>query len=779
MATLEQSSPRSDAAFFPSAPLTSRWGRIRGTMHAARQPSDRLFSRVWERVCKALECNKHSDAHSNATVMDELDRQHFGELKRVRLWTLYWLSHPHSRFIDPIMYSGVFTEAFAIICLFCWVLMLVVAPETLDDNPLRARWGYNNVCVGFDLPPMRYFAAVGWVPIAGLHVEYARVVISRLMTLRTQERIKASQRLFICLCGSHILFAFGACFFILCFCIPPTESVQWHTRPFAVYMLGKYFSTVALVIESCLETDPRFAKHLPYRAIEYVVAFGLPSLSLPILAELTYANYDAHGPGTPPLFPPAITFCLDWSWFVLQLFSPFFMPRHAVLIDQTVVHAETLDKVRTMTKAWSKEADKSSLRRRHPWGRSLQERLFPGLHHGVVDRAKHPSTGRPLPPLQMAQDCAPEMPECEPIDRLADHFAEFGRKATEKDPSGASDLACGLTISVFRCRLEIDSRIGGLHPSVKDGLFEKPATYEGIVRINVTEHGGARCSLRINVPDTMKLLPEAEARCFSEQGFHQMDLLLAEGLSQFVTPSPSSFLQLFDVICGGFSSLPRLLRGPFSFIRTIWGVVRAMRDLDNSTGVLGKAYYTGLPFKMGLGAAKFGLEPMQREDLSADQLPGGRPNKSMTGIEHEVAAKYALSMIDSLNATAASAQEVQWEFVIQLARHHESHSLVEADSAWSQSASPYMPVGTLTLLPEPARVGGILGEAEPIYFSPWNTIAAHRPLGAMNRARLEVYRRHREARLAQPAGGKQADRVCPFLEQMSHCLEERAGSRRS
>lgn len=84
----------------------------------------------------------------------------------------------------------------------------------------------------------------------------------------------------------------------------------------------------------------------------------------------------------------------------------------------------------------------------------------------------------------------------------------------------------------------------------------------------------------------------------------------------------------------------------------------------------------------------------------------------------------------------------------------------QVDGPWDEAASPYVPVGTFSLLPGPA----ILSDA-PSKFSPWNQLQAHRPLGALNAARRHVYKAHREARL-RAGSGKSQDRVCPFLAMM-------------
>jgi hypothetical protein len=41
-----------------------------------------------------------------------------------------------------------------------WIFSLIFIPDVIKSNPLKDRLGYNNVCVGWDLPPASYFAMV-------------------------------------------------------------------------------------------------------------------------------------------------------------------------------------------------------------------------------------------------------------------------------------------------------------------------------------------------------------------------------------------------------------------------------------------------------------------------------------------------------------------------------------------------------------------------------------------------------------------------------------------
>ena len=93
--------------------------------------------------------------------------------------------------------------------------------------------------------------------------------------------------------------------------------------------------------------------------------------------------------------------------------------------------------------------------------------------------------------------------------------------------------------------------------------------------------------------------------------------------------------------------------------------------------------------------------------------------------------------------------EMQWQFFI----NEESTPIEDASRVWPFEVSPFVPVATLTIPPQPfgddaertreARI------AETI-FDPWNGIVEHRPLGEIMRARKFAYYASQQARNAKP-----------------------------
>jgi len=333
--------------------------------------------------------------------------------------------------------------------------------------------------------------------------------------------------------------------------------------------------------------------------------------------------------------------------------------------------------------------------------------------------------------------------------------------------AGAVDPRSGWTVSVLRARLTIDSRIEKLAPWERKGFFKRLASYDGFVRINVTEGGAARMSIRLDGPDTMEVVKECQTES-QRPGFRQVDLLVAEGLKQFGFSTPKALSKTLRFVKS--ASLLGFLTNASTLLRGAFGYRRAGLALSNATGIAGKEFYTGLPFQLGRGACKMALLPRQVDQLPTDKIPCGEIGSMarMQGSEEEVAAKYAEAVVDIFEgrSDAGPTSAIVWDFALQIAKTCPTHDLLEADVCWDESVSPYQAVGTLTVFPEPALAGGIAGqEGSGLFFNPWNALAAHRPLGAMNHARLSVYQKHSEVR-RRSGGGKQLDRVCPFLSQL-------------
>lgn len=82
-----------------------------------------------------------------------------------------------------------------------------------------------------------------------------------------------------------------------------------------------------------------------------------------------------------------------------------------------------------------------------------------------------------------------------------------------------------------------------------------------------------------------------------------------------------------------------------------------------------------------------------------------------------------------------------WDLRVQLCRDLSRQPVEDPTVEWSEEESPYTKVATITVAAqnswEEARVYAV---DEQMRFSIWTGLAAHQPLGNINRARKETYR---------------------------------------
>ncbi len=148
---------------------------------------------------------------------------------------------------------------------------------------------------------------------------------------------------------------------------------------------------------------------------------------------------------------------------------------------------------------------------------------------------------------------------------------------------------------------------------------------------------------------------------------------------------------------------------------------------------MGDTYYSQGAFLYGDYMAKFALTPVS-------------PNlTSLRGQDIDVDSdKDALRhLLTNFFATNGG----EWEFGVQLSTDIEKMPVEDASVEWPEDESPYLTVGKLTIEPQDAwATENVAVVEDKMYFSPWHGLAAHRPLGAIQRARKAPYKASAEFR---------------------------------
>jgi hypothetical protein len=153
--------------------------------------------------------------------------------------------------------------------------------------------------------------------------------------------------------------------------------------------------------------------------------------------------------------------------------------------------------------------------------------------------------------------------------------------------------------------------------------------------------------------------------------------------------------------------------------------IRGMVPKDVKT-VLDQRYFSSGAIKWGEKAAKLALKPC------------ALPVKSfLTDVLREQDEKNFLA---SELRSHLETQAACFELGVQLQRDPVKQPVEDLTVVWDEAETPFLPIARLEIpkqkVDNPRTIGS---KCETASFNPWRTIADHRPLGALNRARLKVY----------------------------------------
>lgn len=87
-----------------------------------------------------------------------------------------------------------------------------------------------------------------------------------------------------------------------------------------------------------------------------------------------------------------------------------------------------------------------------------------------------------------------------------------------------------------------------------------------------------------------------------------------------------------------------------------------------------------------------------------------------------------------------TANEANFDFMIQVRKDPERMPVEDAGAEWSEKESPFVKVASVRIPPQTFRTGEREELAEDLSFSPGHSLIEHRPVGGINRARVEIYR---------------------------------------
>ncbi len=266
------------------------------------------------------------------------------------------------------------------------------------------------------------------------------------------------------------------------------------------------------------------------------------------------------------------------------------------------------------------------------------------------------------------------------------------------------------------------------------GLFSKPGTYPVVLRLSTIP--GDILDDNVSVPRglAIKVGGVSGPRVSGSEADATQDFVFANGAA-FAKSSPHGFLSTLKLLAATTDKAPALkkalstvMRGAERLVESVGGKSPTLMILGGypEVNILGDEFYSQVPILYGDYIAKLAIKPFSPalRALSASAIDlQDKPD----GIREAVAAFFA-------------AGGGEWDLQVQLCTDLKSMPIEDAAKPWPEDESPYQSVARISMPRQDSWSAPRLQAVnDQMSFSPWHALAAHRPLGAVNRVRKTVY----------------------------------------
>ncbi len=321
----------------------------------------------------------------------------------------------------------------------------------------------------------------------------------------------------------------------------------------------------------------------------------------------------------------------------------------------------------------------------------------------------------------MKQDLTPSTAWQEQIGAdEAQRFAGYARQfaaiqARKSQKYGAGRALHRKQLTAARGRLEV---LSGLPDFARQGLFATPAKFELWVRLS---NGGLD-----RAPDHRPDIRGFAIRVFGVQG----DSALGNGAAKsqdftlinqevFGFPKSGEFVDFVAAAAKGNSALLKYLLQRYGLFGGPARLLKMLKTVGKPFGGFAtETLYSAVPMACGAFAVRVRL------------LPATSNGTATPGANADWGADFAARL---------ARQDLQWDLQLQPFVSEALTPIEDASVNWS---SPYSTVARLTLPRQDSTSSEavqLLSEVEASAFDPWQALAAHRPLGDVQRARKVVY----------------------------------------
>jgi hypothetical protein len=250
-----------------------------------------------------------------------------------------------------------------------------------------------------------------------------------------------------------------------------------------------------------------------------------------------------------------------------------------------------------------------------------------------------------------------------------------------------------------------------LPTDLRVGLFATPGTYPAWIRFANASSQSDRekdvrgMSIQISGVPGRNLTPGSTTQDFVLNSHPVM-----------VVANPRDFLQLLKALeRGGLHRVLYLLTHP----RT---ARRGLAARGHPTCHLDIPYWSTTPYRFGeQRAVKYAVKPCSSVTSAATTPP----------TDHYLR--------DALRAHLERS-EACFDFLVQFRTDERNMPIEDASVEWKEQESPFRAVARIRIPTQDIGEPGRERRCEEVAFNPWHSLAAHEPLGGLNRARRDIYR---------------------------------------
>ena len=291
----------------------------------------------------------------------------------------------------------------------------------------------------------------------------------------------------------------------------------------------------------------------------------------------------------------------------------------------------------------------------------------------------------------------------------------------------------------------------GLSPILAQGLFSRAGSYPMVMRFSTPPGDIIDDSIGLPRGLALKLLGVEGERLPGSEDDTTQDFVLVNGPA-FAAPTPAKFAGNLKLLAKTTDApqvfkkiISTALRGMEATLEAFGGESAAMKTMGGAPQLhpLGETFYSQTAFLFGRHVAKFAVRPIAPAltALTGTKVAiGGRPD----ALREEMVQFFEQNGGD-------------WELCVQLRTDAAAMPIEDPSVPWSEESSPYLPVAHLRVEAQQAwQEAASVRLEDALSFSPWHGLAAHRPLGGINRVRRVTYKKS--------AAFRRAHNGCPMHE---------------